>query len=120
MLVNIQKKDLKLNKCAINKNVSSWIEQDIIVPDTKPDALKIVNVTVTPYVSNYDVMDGKVKVTGKVNYFIIYRASDDKFGTRGLYVSYPYTEVLSVENLKSNMEITIEPFCKNVIFSLPN
>lgn len=120
MLVSTKTKMLNLNKCAINENISSWIEQDIIVPDSKPDAIKVVNVTVTPYVNTFDVMEGKIKLSGKINYFIIYRVSDDKFGTRGLYVSYPYTEVISVENIKNSMDVVIEPFCKNVIFSLPN
>lgn len=120
MLVSTKTKVLNLNKCAINESVSSWIEQDIIVPDSKPDAVKIVNVTVTPYVNTFDVMEGKIKLSGKVNYFIIYRVSDDKFGTRGLYVSYPYTEVISVENIKNSMDVMIEPYTKNVIFSLPN
>lgn len=120
MLVSTKTKGVSLNKSCVNKVVNSWIEQDIIVPDTKPDAIKIVNVTVTPYVNMFDVMDGKIKVSGKINYFIIYRVSDDRFNTRGLYVSYPYTEVVNVDNIRNNMEVTIEPFCRNVIYSLPN
>ena len=108
MLVNMQKKNLVLNKCSINENISDWIEQDIIVPDSKPDAVKIVNVTVTPYVTDCEVMDGKVKVMGKLNYFVIYRVNDEGFCNRGLFMSYPYSEVL------------IDPKCKNIIFSLPN
>jgi hypothetical protein len=120
MLVNTKTKLLNLNKCSINQDISSWIEQDIIVPDTKPDALKIVNITVKPYINTFDITDGKIKISVKINYFIIYKASDDKFGNRGLYISYPYTEVISVNNVKNNMDIIIEPYCKNVIFSLPN
>ena len=52
MLVNMQKKSLVLNKCSINENISDWIEQDIIVPDSKPDAVKIVNVTVQKAILN--------------------------------------------------------------------
>lgn len=120
MLVNMQKKSLILNKCSINENISDWIEQDIIVPDSKPDAVKIVNVTVTPYVTDCEVMDGKVKVMGKLNYFVIYRVNDEGFCNRGLFMSYPYSEVLTLENAKSGMNMTIDPKCKNVIFSLPN
>lgn len=120
MLVSTKTKGVNLNKCTINKEISSWIEQDIIVPDTKPDAIKIVNVTVTPYVNMFEVMSGKIKVSGKINYFIIYKVSDDKFNTRGLYVSYPYTEVISADNVESSMDVMIEPVCKNVIYSLPN
>ena len=55
MLVNTEKKNLNLNKSTISEDVSTWIEQDIIVPDTKPDAIKIINVSVTPYVSDFDI-----------------------------------------------------------------
>lgn len=120
MLVNMQKKKMNLNKCAINKEMSEWVEQDIIVPDTKPDAVKIVNVTVTPYVSDTEIMEGRIKVVGKINYFIIYKVDDERFNTRGLFVTYPYTEVLELEGIRPGMHLTLEPRCKNVIYSLPN
>ena len=84
MQITSQKKNLNLNKCCINESVSEWMEQDIIVPDTKPDALKIVYVNVTPYVSDVEVMEDRVKLVGKLNYFVIYRVDDEKFNTRGL------------------------------------
>ncbi|MDD3303901.1 MAG: DUF3794 domain-containing protein [Clostridia bacterium] len=120
MLVNMQKKSLSLNKCSMNENISDWIEQDIIVPDSKPDAVKIVNVIVTPYITDCEVMDGKVKVIGNLNYFVIYRVNDGNYANRGLFMSYPYSEILTVENAKSGMNMMVEPRCRNVIFSLPN
>lgn len=120
MLVNMHTKKLNLDKCMVKEKISDWIEQDIIVPDSKPDAVKIVNVTVTPYVNDYEIMDSKIKVVGKINYFIIYMVNDEKFNTRGLFVSYPYTEVLNVDKLKGNMNVSIDSKCKNVIYSLPN
>lgn len=120
MLVNMHTKKLNLDKCIVKEKISEWIEQDIIVPDSKPDAVKIVNVTVTPYVNDCEIMDGKIKVVGKINYFIIYMVNDEKFNTRGLFVSYPYTEVLNVDKLKSNMNVNVDSKCKNVIYSLPN
>lgn len=120
MPINTERKTLNLNKGSINQNISEWIEQDIIVPDSKPDAVKVINVTVTPYVTDIEVMDGRIKVVGKLNYFIIYRVSDDKFNTRGLFVTHPYTEVLEVKGVNKGMNVTITPVTKNVIFSLPN
>ncbi len=120
MAINTISKALKLNNISINENVSKWIEQDIIVPDTKPDAIKIVNVTVTPYVNNIESMQDKIKVSGNINYFIIYKVDDQVFGTRGLFTSYPYSEIIEVKGATEEMIVNIKPVCKNVIFSLPN
>lgn len=120
MLINTQNKTLNLKKSTLVENLGTWIEQDIIVPDSKPDALKIVNIIVTPYVNNYEVNKSSIKVMGKLNYFIIYKVSDDKFGTRGLYVTFPFNEVLECNKISKECNVIIEPKCKNVIYSLPN
>lgn len=120
MPINTERKILNLNKGSINQNISEWIEQDIIVPDSKPDAVKVINVTVTPYVTDIEIMDGRIKVVGKLNYFIIYRVSDERFSARGLFVSHPYTEVLEVKGVSKGMNVTVMPITKNVIYSLPN
>ena len=120
MQVKTEKKKINLNKCCINENVSEWIEQDIIVPDTKPDALKILHVNVTPYVSDVEITENRLKVIGKLNYFVIYRVDDDKFNARGLIVSYPFTKNLEVSGITKDMCVTVVPKTKNIIYALPN
>lgn len=120
MSINTQRKNIVLNKSCINENISKWFEQDIIVPDTKPDALKIVNVSVNPYVTDFEVTDSKIKVMGKINYFVIYRANEEKFATRGLTISYPFTEVLDVKGVNKDSFVMIKPVAKSIIHTLPN
>ena len=120
MLVNTENKGLDLYTIPIRESVSVWIEQDILVTDTKPDAIKIVNVTVNPYITDTEVMDNKIKVTGKINYYIIYRTNETNMGTRGLFVSLPYTQVLNIKGIKKDTDVRVKPMVKNVIYSLPN
>lgn len=120
MLVNTQNKGLNLYTTPIRESVSVWLEQDILVPDTKPDAMRIISVTVNPYVTDIEVMDNKVKTNGKLNYFIIYRTNETSMGTRGLFVSLPYSQTLNIKGITRNMDVRIKPFVKNIIYSLPN
>ncbi len=120
MLVNTERKNLNLNNATISEDISTWVEQDIIVPDTKPDAVKIINVSVTPYISDFDVYNDKIKIDGKINYFVIYKVADEKFSTRGLFVSHPYTQIINVKGIQNDMDIGIVPITKNIIHSLPN
>ena len=120
MQIKTERKKINLNKCCINEKISEWIEQDIIVPDTKPDALKILHVNVTPYVSDVETMEDRIKVIGKLNYFVIYRVDDDKFNARGLFVSYPFTKNLEIKGINKDMCINVIPKTQNIIFALPN
>ena len=120
MPINIQDKELMLYKNGIKESENVWIEQDIVVPDSKPDVMQIISTHVTPYVLNMEVSDGRVNVTGKLNYFIIYNTGDAKYGTRGIFVSHPFTQSLAVKGLKKDMNVIIKPAVKNVISSLPN
>lgn len=120
MPISTVNKSLKLNNVVMDEEIVKWIEQDIIVPDTKPDAIKIVNVTTTPYVNNVELLKDKVKISGNINYFVIYKVNDEIFNTRGLFASYPYTELLELKGVNQDMLGSIKPVCKNVIHSLPN
>ena len=39
MQINIQDKELMLCRKGIKEKISTWVEQDILVPDTKPDVM---------------------------------------------------------------------------------
>ena len=112
MQINIQDKELMLCRKGIKEKISTWVEQDILVPDTKPDVMQIISVNVVPYVNNLDVLDEKLNVSGNLNYFIIYKVSDGDYGARGVFVSYPFSENLNVKGLKKDMNVIVRPRAK--------
>lgn len=120
MQVNINDKELMLLENGTNRKISEWMEEEIVVPDAKPDVMQVVSVNVTPYISSEELSDGKVKIEGKLNYFIIYKVSDEKFNSRGIFVSHPFTKTLSVEGIKKDSNIYIIPTVQNTITQLPN
>lgn len=120
MNISTNNMKLNLNKSKIEEKDERWIEQDIIVPDNMPDAIKIINITATPYINDVEVSNGRIKIVGKMNYSVIYRANDEEMNIRGLNVSYPYTTNLEKSNIKNKEDIIIKSRLKNVIYSLPN
>ncbi|MEG0794797.1 MAG: DUF3794 domain-containing protein, partial [Bacilli bacterium] len=120
MKVEYNVKGLKLNTLPIKESISTWIEHDILIPDTKPDAMKIINISVYPYVNDYEVSDNKITLNGKLNYYVIYKTNETNMGTRGLFVSLPYSQNLIIKGIKKNDNLKITPVVKNVIYSLPN
>lgn len=111
---------LNLNKSRINEKNEKWIEQDIIVPDNMPDALKIISINAIPYINDVEINKNRAKVVGKINYNVIYLANDDKMPVRGLTISYPYTVDFDSKYLENKDDMLIDAKLKNIIFSLPN
>ena len=107
MNISTNNTKLNLNKSKIEEKEEKWIEQDIIVPDNMPDAIKIINITATPYINDIEVNSGRVKIVGKMNYSVIYRANDEEMNIRGLNISYPYTINLEKNNIKNKEDIII-------------
>lgn len=112
--------NMNLNKCKIKEKEEKWIEQDIIVPDNMPDAIKIINVTALPFVEDVEISEGKAKVVGKVWYYIIYRANEENKIIRGLNSCYPFSCIIEKTSIKSGSNIEAKVNLKNIIYSLPN
>ena len=120
MQININDKELMLFKNGASKKISEWMEEEIVVPDSKPDVMQIISVNVTPYVLNEEVSDGKIKIDGKLNYFIIYKVSDDTFNARGIFVSHPFSKTFNVDGISKEAEVSVTPIIQNIISQLPN
>ena len=119
MAINIEKQMMSLNKIVARNTQVTWIEQDILVPDTKPDVMKIVQVEAIPFVNNVEVVDSGIRVTGEVTYYIIYRAMD-KDKTKGISMTYPFSQTINVTDAKKGMNARVTADVRNIIYSLPN
>ena len=120
MIIKKEEKKLNLLSEMLNENFARWVEQDIVLPDTKPDAIKLLNVSVNAYVENIEVLNESVKVTGRLNYFVIYKADESNMGIRGVLSSSTFTESFNVKNINDKMNVQVVPKVRNIIYALPN
>lgn len=118
MPININKQKINVNKNVIKGANTTWIEQDILVPDTKPDVMKIIRVDNNVYINSKEIMDSSIRVTGQISYYIIYISVDGQI--RGINMSYPFVKVIDDKEIKKDMKVRIIPTVKNIIYSLPN
>lgn len=118
MPLNIENQILNLNKCTIRDVKTSWIEQDIVVPDIKPDVIKIIRIEANVFVTEKEVMDGNIKLKGNITYYIIY--NDENKRARTITATYPYSKTIDEPDSRQNMNIRVVPSIKNIIYSVPN
>lgn len=118
MPLNIEKQKLNLKKCTIRDTKSVWIEQDVVVPDIKPDVIKIIRIDSAAYVTNKEAMEGFIKVSGNITYYIMYR--DENKRVRVITTTSPYTKTIEERRSKAGMNIRVVPIVRNIIYSVPN
>ena len=119
MSINLNKEELKLSRFVVRDKFTTWVEQEVLVPDIKPDVMKIIKVEAVPFIQDTELTDGMIKVSGRINYYILYRSMDG--GTlKGIMSEYPFAQTINVSSAKAGMNLDIDVTSKNVIYSLPN
>lgn len=105
MVVETAKDNIKLSQIIGQKQEALTIDGDVIVNDVKPDVLKVISTTGTVCVYKKEVLNGKVKLEGRINTYIIYLADDENSSVRTINTSLDFAEIIDLESCKEGMTI---------------
>ena len=103
MEVDVNKEKICINKLVCEKKELFFVEDDVIVPDTKPDILNTINLNGNVCILKKEVMDGKMKLEGCVNTCVMYIPDSKNNNLRGLNAEINFTKMLNIDECKENM-----------------
>lgn len=105
MSIDVTKENLCINKIVGQKSELIVVEGDIIVPDVKPDILSTINTTGNVCVYKKEVLDGKIRIDGDINLYIMYLADNEDEATRSLNSNIDFMQVMDLEGCNSSMSL---------------
>lgn len=105
MAVETARDKIKLSQIIGQKQVLITVDGDVIVNDVKPDVLKVINTNGTICVYKKETLNGKVKLEGCVNTYIIYLADDEMGSIRTVNTSLDFSEIIDMDNCKEGMTL---------------
>lgn len=105
MVVETAKNKITLNQIVGQKKESRLIESDIIVNDVKPDVLSVISTNGIVSIYKKEIMEGKVRIDGTINTYIIYLADDEHNSVRSLNTNLEFTQIIDMDNCNENMQI---------------
>lgn len=105
MQVDVTKENFVLNKIVGQKSQTVVVEGDIIVPDIKPDILNTISTTGNVCVYKKEVLDGKIRIDGDVNVYVMYLAENEEDATRSLNSNIDFTISQDFEGCMSDMSL---------------
>lgn len=96
------------------------VDGDIIVPDVKPDILKILQVDAVAVVSNKEVCDGKVIIKGCVQLKILYIPDVEDECIKSILTSFDYSHKIDKDCILEGMMPNVAVDVDKVEFRLIN
>ncbi len=114
MLLETEKERVCINK-KVGQNIKETeVEGDVIVNDIKPDVLNIISADGIPCVYKKEIMDGKVRIDGSINTYIMYLADDENGSIRSLNTVLDFTQVIDIEGCMTGMTSEESVNIKNI------
>ncbi len=115
MAIETAKDSLVLNQIISQRRDTFMVENDCIVPDSKPDILNVVSNSGIVCIYKKEIQDGKIKIDGTVNTYIMYLAdTQDETRIRSLNTNLDFTQVIEMEKAKENMLLDTNIVLKSI------
>ncbi len=105
MEVDMSKESLNVNKLVSSKGDMFFVEGDMIIPDIKPDIINVIDTSGNVCAYKKEASDGKIRIDGNVNLYIMYLADSQSDLIRGLNTNLDFTQIIDMDNCMSNMEL---------------
>ena len=114
MLLETEKENVCINQLVGQKKDEIIAEGDVIVNDVKPDVLSIISTSGITCVYKNEVMDGKIKLDGSINTYVIYLADSNDSNVRSLNTVLDFTGIINMESCMQNMDVIEKINIKNI------
>lgn len=114
MSIKLSKNNLCINQIIGQKNERITIEGDEIVPDIKPDVLSIVSTNGNICIYKKEIQDGKIRLDGSINAYVIYIADDERASMRAINTSIDFSRTIEMKEIKPNMQLECRTELANI------
>ena len=114
MAVETTKDSLCINQIIEQKNESVVVEGDSIIPDIKPDILSAVSTVGTVCIYKKEILEGKVRIDGSIDTYIMYLADDENGSIRSINTNVDFTQMIDMPKASADMMLETDVMLKNI------
>lgn len=119
-VMELIKENVTVNQVCCSGSVKTQIDEDIIVPDVKPDILKILQLDASACVLSKSVSDGRATVSGRANLKILYIPDCEGESIKSIITAFDFAQNIDNKNIGANMKALVTANVENAEFTLIN
>lgn len=121
MAIKLHKEHIRISEILCSRDCQTTVENDVIVPDIKPDVLKILQVSSDVVVNQKNVQADKVYVQGIIRLNILYVPDGDVIGNvKSIMSVQDFSHLIDVKGAKPGMNLCVEAECEPAEYTLIN
>jgi len=120
MSLELIREAIKVSQPIGEQTAQAIVENDIIVPDSKPDISRVLLLDGDAYISSSDVMQDKLHVSGTIGYKILYLSDDAEQGVKSINTSVPFSETLEIPNVRHGMSAKVRGSIEHIDYEILN
>ncbi len=111
-----------INVCNITaKGVSqAMADGDVIVPDVKPDILKLLQVDAQACITDKYIENGRLVINGRVDYKILYVPDSGEHKIKSILTSMDFRQAVDSGGADADAKLLVKPFVDKVEFNTVN
>lgn len=118
--MELVKENIKINESVLNSSTQKMLENDVIVPDTKPDILKVLQVDAVSCIYEKNIMNGAVNIKGRVNLKVLYIPDSDTETVKSILTNFEFEEDISNKRIDPDDSAIITCNVERVEFNVVN
>lgn len=103
--MQVKKRDIKLGKAVYEGTIKSSAEGSIIVPDVKPDIVKVLQADAEAFLCEKIIDDGRITLKGRVNVNVLYLPENGNCCVQCIKSSFEFCETLKRSEFTENMRL---------------
>lgn len=120
MSLELDTRNIQINEPLKAANVRTVVDTDIIVPDSKPDVLNILQVNAISSVTEKYVQRDNITVSGIIDYTILYSGDEEKVHVKSINFRTPFSQQIEVQGVESDMFNYIKSEVRHIEYHIQN
>jgi len=120
MSLDLLKESIKVNQVVGRETSVIVVENDIIVPDVKPDIARILVLDGETSVTSTEVLQDKIIIGGSIRYKILYVSDESTKDAKSINTTVNFTGSLDLPEARSGMEARAKCDVEHIDFEILN
>lgn len=104
MALELIKETIKVNRVIAEQWTQAVFENDIIVPDVKPDIARILLLDGEAFINNAESLQDRVNVDGVILFKILYISDDEAQSIKSINTNVNFTQSLDITDARQGMK----------------